>query len=148
MNMKSMIRSNKVNIYKFKSQYFDFCVKGLRELWSLKEGVNPSGSPVRFSSLMDVINGKKLYIDGWMVNKESNIGEEDLLKSYRYTLYHKERNIYIYTNNLNRFVGWLNGFTYNGVARRVTCFREVMNDSSKSTLDGWLCIDRKVKELA
>ena len=135
VNMKGYRSACSKHYYKFESRDMVFVVKGLRALWQFREGVNPSGSPKRFSSLMAVINEEKEEIGGWKVSK---INEPMRMK---YVFENKELGIQIFTNNMNRFVGWLNGFKNNGVARKNTTFWEVLKGKRECTPDGWSCRD-------
>lgn len=54
-------------------------VKGLRNFWSFLYGVNKSGSPKRFSSLMERVNNQRQYaINGWDIIKGNESPSKDL----------------------------------------------------------------------
>jgi hypothetical protein len=132
-SLKGYLSPCSKHYYKFEAPGVTFTVKGLRAFWGYKEGINPSGSPKKFSSLMDVINAKRREIGGWKVSKI----EEPI--PTKYVFEHGELGIQVFTDNMNRFVGWLNGYNKQGDAKKRTTFRDVFQGKTNSTPDGWNC---------
>ena len=130
--------------YLFESQDITFIVKGLRAFWSYKEGVNPSGSPRRFSTLMDAINNKRPQVKGWLVTKLSEETLDSSLNQMKYKFEHPSLGIQIYTSNMNRFVGYLKGYNSSGIAKGNTSFWKTLKGSISSTPDGWICSSNKL----
>lgn len=131
--------------FKFESTIYDnltFYTNTLRALWSDLYGENKSGSPKRFSSLMECIN-KNETIDNWKVSRLdiNNSKDIDKTKWEFYKLISTQKIVYIRTSNMNTFVGgFLNtGFHDNGCAKKVTTYWDLASGKryKVNPIKGW-----------